>query len=219
MVSSSLPWTWWGTDLPGYRPYPRKYATYAQFDYASLPPLPNPGSAFSWLRDAVPIPADQSIASGPTPAAVVKDLVGVDVPLPPDFELFITTPALSERVRSSTACWIDVAGFRVSADEWLVLFLRDQQDCLFWLLDVLPGVGHRVVVGDPTALAEWRDSDEPRVSDWRGPLDDLAVCAATFDEFMQRFWIENEIWWRLTMPDSQPALTTAQRAYAEHYIS
>jgi hypothetical protein len=41
------------------------------------------------------------------------------------------------------------------------------------------------------------------------------ICADTFLEFIWRFWIENEIWFVLSV-DKQP-LTPAQDKYIRHY--
>jgi hypothetical protein len=50
------------------------------------------------------------------------------------------------------------------------------------------------------------------------PAEELAtmVVAESFNEFIYRFWIENEIWFALN--DGKP-LTDEQRRYAEHYRS
>jgi hypothetical protein len=41
------------------------------------------------------------------------------------------------------------------------------------------------------------------------------ICADTFLEFIWRFWIENEIWFKLSL-EKQP-LTPAQADYVKHY--
>ena len=48
--------------------------------------------------------------------------------------------------------------------------------------------------------------------------DDASVCAASFSEFLYRFWIENEIFFPLAGPDAgRSPLTDEQRRYGEHF--
>jgi hypothetical protein len=42
---------------------------------------------------------------------------------------------------------------------------------------------------------------------------DAQVCSESFSEFVYRFWIENEIWFRL----KSGSLTDEQRHYLNHY--
>ena len=45
------------------------------------------------------------------------------------------------------------------------------------------------------------------------------VCADSFSEFLYRFWIENEIWFRLNSGNSELPITDEQRRYAERLLT
>jgi hypothetical protein len=89
----------------------------------------------------------------------------------------MSTAALYGRIPSCTACFYDVGAHLEKIpggndDARMLIFLRDQQDCLRWYVLLEPERRHRVGVG----------------------YDDVAVCAEDFEGFMKRFWIENTIW-------------------------
>lgn len=94
---------------------------------------------------------------------------------------------------------------------WLIHFLSDQQWCLHWSL-YLSAAGEECVVCTEEAYG-FDDNDEDG-----SPLDlvkeGAAYCASSFSEFLYRFWIENEIYFKLN--DKVP-LTAKQKAYAGHY--
>jgi hypothetical protein len=83
-------------------------------------------------------------------------------------------------------------------DRHLVRFLTDRQDCLFWFLTLGDEGGPILVSGSDL-------TEEPPEE-----VDDISMVAPTFEEFIYRFWIENEIAFRTI--DGDP-LTDAQQAY------
>lgn len=48
-------------------------------------------------------------------------------------------------------------------------------------------------------------------------INDICICAHSFDEFIYRFWLEDEIAWKLEGLDQTP-LTDVERHYLEHYL-
>ncbi len=133
-----LPREWPSIDLPGYRDHPAAFATYSMFAYGRLPPIERRlDDQLSWLL--VESPVEHSLAGGhiyegdPVRAATGAELDALTdaraVRLPAAFETFIRMPEPRSRVRSCTACYLDLGDFPVSVASggWLVHFLSDQQ--------------------------------------------------------------------------------------------
>jgi hypothetical protein len=98
--------------------------------------------------------------------------------------------------------------------------LSDSQWALHWLIFAGTNGREAVVVTDAPLgfeLGEGEDDKETvRTFDPSGG--NAGVCAETFSEFLYRFWIENEIWFKLADPDAKPEpLSDEQRRYVEHY--
>ena len=223
---SSLPRAWWSTDLPGFREHPKPFATYSAFTYPDLPPIrrlldPDLG----WLREQAVVPRSlgDTDPNDPVPerranAAELRALVAeTQIALPPSFEVFVADPEPRRRVRSATACYLDLGQFVVDvADGGSMLhFLSDQQWILHWLLYVGDDGSEAVVVSE-TALG--LEADEQRFARFDPARDAATVCAESFSEFLYRFWIDNEIFFRTARsPHDEPPLTDEQRRYAEHF--
>lgn len=219
---------WPSFDLPGYREHPT-LTTYSVFDQGLLPPIERQlDDGLAWLLAEPPV--EHSLAGGhiyegePMTAATAVRLdaliADLDVTPPPAFEKFIRVPELRSRVRSCTACYLDLASFPVHVDRggWLLHFLSDQQWVRHWLLYVDRDGAEAVVSTDlPYGFGLESPEDEPGwTSDQfnRGSGESI-VCADSFSEFLYRFWIENEIWFALA---EHRGLTHEQRRYAEHYL-
>jgi hypothetical protein len=121
--------------------------------------------------------------------------------LPESLKAFARRPELQRRIRSVTACYLDLGdvAVRTTAPGQLVHFLSDQQWCLHWLVYADGSGCESVLVTDVPIgfdIAEAWGEPVPEVV----PLDGsfrLEVCADSFGEFLYRFWIENELWWAL----------------------
>lgn len=215
---------WWGIELPGYR---EAGATYERLD-VSLPPIERElDEQLAWLRAQPAVPESLAVApASPDPirpadgsglAALVE---GWALQLPPEFSAFVGDPEPRRRVRSCTACYLDLADVVVPAPGGaLVHFLSDQQWVLHWLLYVGDDGNDAVLSTDlpygftsggaPSAFDAAPENDEGTI-----------VCAESFSEFLYRFWIENEIWFALADVDEgeKPRpLTAEQRRYVEFY--
>ena len=219
----ALPRVWWATDLPGYREHLTPFATYSPFAYADLPPIERTlDDELRWLRSerAVPLSLGQSEPGDATPeraaTAVELDalLRGVAVQLPPAFRSFISEPEPRTRIRSATACYLDLAQFPVdvAGGGSLIHFLSDQQWVLHWLLYVGADGSEAVVVTESAFAFE---ADGERFDQWDPADGGMSVCAESFSEFLYRFWIENEIWFRAA--SDHASLTDEQQRYGKHY--
>jgi hypothetical protein len=222
--------SWPMIELPGYRDHKLEYSTYSHFEFSNLPPIAQQLDAgLEWLRTRQPV--DDSLgdsrAGDPTPARKATSeeldamLVARPQALPTSFETFIREQDYRSRIRSATACYLDLADFAIASRDGglLVHFMSDQQWVLHWLLYVGQGNSEAVVVTDVPFGFE-ADGESPRrfPRDFDPASGDVAVCAESFSEFLYRFWIENEIWFRLTAANGDvSALTPKQARYAEHY--
>src|SRR4051812_19487767 len=132
--------SWWGIGLEGAGVDARPdVGTYGRYEFQDLPPVPFPMTGdFAWLA-AQPVQQEWAIGGGPVaelpPLVTACDQLGLS--LPPAFLTFLSTPDLHRRIRSCTACYLDVSGGPVRApgqDGYLIRFLADQQGCLYWYL-------------------------------------------------------------------------------------
>jgi hypothetical protein len=211
---------WWGIalDSAGLKSVRPDLGTYGMYSYSALPQLPFALSGdFNWLSQASSFDqgigtersTENSVALGELEASAEP----LGLKLPREFIKFMKDPSLHTRVRSNTDCFLDLCRVPVASplgDGFLVRFLADSQGCLFWYL-YLKGSGAYAVVVSPGFYGapeeEWQD-ETPEPSD-------LAFCAESFEEFMCRFWIENELWF--AADESQP-LAPGVDAYVASYL-
>jgi hypothetical protein len=221
----SLPRVWWSTDLPGYREHSRPFATYSPFPYSDLPRIERPlDPGLEWLLAQPEVQGslghvdsgDEVPERSASRSQLEALLAGTTVELPLVFKNFVSQVEPRLRVRSATACYLDLAEFpvEVAGGGTLIHFLSDQQWLLHWLLFVGAEGSEAVIVTEKPLGFE---ADEQRFARFDPASDDASVCAESFSEFLYRFWIENEIWFRTHRNNERTALTEEQRRYAEHY--
>lgn len=205
-------WTSFG--LPGVRGVQGTYG----LDDRALPPLLRPlDDDFDWLRQAQPQPQDEWDISGEEP--LTQAYLGlrqqIEVALPPSFDTFMLSPDLHSRIRSVTACYLQMPDFMVrthGAEEgYLFHFLSDQQWCCHWNL-YLNKNGEHCVLGSSAGYGFEDPDDEASSLDLRE--EEVWVCAPDFSSFIYRFWLENELWHKL---QEEELLTEEQKAYVAHY--
>jgi hypothetical protein len=118
-----LPRGWLSIDLPGYREAPVS-STYAGFSFEGLPELPGQiDRELAWLHAQPqveePLAGAHDYDGDPARPATKRELAqlmaGIDVRLPTAFETFVCSPEPRSRVRSATACYLDLADFLVSS--------------------------------------------------------------------------------------------------------
>src|SRR5262245_644456 len=112
------------------------------------------------------------------------------ITLPEEFVTFIDTPTLHAHLRSVTACYLDVAESVLPfANGFLVRFLADQQGCAFWYIFTNKDASDHCVVSS----YEYFDADDMdyEIDDLKET--DFQIWAVSFEAFLSRFWLENEI--------------------------
>jgi len=191
---------WWGIRLPGYRGV---RGTYGRF----VPPPSVERELDDELRWLLAEPPVDDALEGELPRVAPPDV-------PRSFARFVEDPEPRRRVRTCTDCFLEAADAVVPVEDGgrLIHFLSDQQWVLHWLLYVGPD-GGEAVVATPIAYG-FESGETPATFASRG--DEADVCAESFDEFLYRFWIENEIWYAQSDRHGEPRpLTDEERRYAE----
>jgi hypothetical protein len=197
---SPFPCHWWGTSLEdaGLGDVRPDVGTYGRYEFNRLPPLPfEMRGDFAWLTTA---PAhDQSIGDEKA-ADNIQALVHLresakrlDLQLPQAFTTFMETPALHTRIQSNTDCFLDLCPDLIRAPiggGYLIRFLADSQGCIFSYLYLTADGSDHAVVSSPgfygTEAEQWQDEPpDPH---------EIVFSAESFEAFMCRFWLENEIW-------------------------
>jgi hypothetical protein len=222
-TDSPFPCYWWGTsfpsdDLAAVRP---DRGTFGRYDLAQLPPLPFSFSGdLDWLARA---PAHRHnigrkyAAEAPEAIRFLRSsAASLGVRLPDAFIKFAETPSLQERIRSVTDCYVDLCPEPIRSPiggGWLVHFLADSQSCLFWYLYLTENGSDHAVVASPdyySTPVEWTgdvegDGDDEESEDESPDPSAIVFCAESFEAFLCRYWIENEIWiaqhMKLPMPE------------------
>lgn len=209
-MKSPFPAGWWSFDLGRYRPCDGTYRLYA---YESVPPIDESqltGVFRNYMTEAGKPRTHRALAR------LVKAAGKAGVKLPAAFLTFMGDVSLQNEVPSCTACEWDLSAAPVACKvvpgAFTVRFLRDQQDCLFWYLHVLPD-------GDTHVLCSPIPFDDPAVLEKLTPEVVIAntwYCAPHFEHFVYRFWIENVLW-DLVNLRADPVLNEVQRAYISFY--
>src|SRR5262249_57302143 len=122
---------------------------------------------------------------------------------------------LPERSRSNSDCCRDLCPEPVRSPiggGYLVRFLADSQGCIFWYLYLTPDGSDPAVVSSPgfygTEAEQWQDEPPDPA--------EIVYSAESFEAFMCRFWLENEIWFAEYENTAMPAVG---REYIERYRS
>lgn len=121
--------------------------------------------------------------------------------LPEAFKELVQSADLNGRFLSPTACDFDLPEKIVSApfglDGHIIRFLNDQQCCVLWYL-YLPAHGAPVVLAyypvEGTEFLEELDMNDVRAV--AEASDATRVVAHTFVEFLYRYWIESNVWFK-----------------------
>jgi hypothetical protein len=202
--------------------------TYKAIPYELLPALPEwpRDGSFSWLLSAPLAPHGLDVGDDSRPeeprasvperlAKITEEVKRLGLTVPPALVTFILHPELHKRVPSCTACYLDVPAKLVELDgaqaapgARLLRFMNDQQCCLLWYVLLEPGGGHSVACAWPEIDNEATGETLEDVS----KPEDVVICASSFEEFVQRFYLENSLWFAST---KGVPLSIEQQAYAE----
>ena len=163
---------------------------------ADLKELPHAmDGTFAWLQE---LPTHDKWAIGDTHRAklpgclesAIASATERKASLPDEFVTFIRTPDWHGRLRSATGCYLDVAESLLPfANGYLLRFLNDQQGCAFWYIFLnADGSDHCVV-----SSLEYFDADEMDYELEDLKETDFHIWESSFERFISRFWIENEL--------------------------
>jgi hypothetical protein len=213
-------------DLWG-RPEPRG-RIYKAVPYEALPTLSRPLEPFAWLRLSPIRGVREQLkvgADGETPlprpvGRMVEEIVAAakreGLTVPPSYATFMNDASLHERVPTCSGCYLDVPTKLVALPGGqpgkLLRFLNDQQCGVLWYLHLTADGGCSVACAEPANDDE--DEGEGETLDDFMKLGDVARCAASFEEFVHRFWMENTLWFSLYEKTRAP-LTPEQQAYVD----
>jgi hypothetical protein len=217
---SPFPCDWWGIGLEhaGLGDVRPDVGTYGRYEFENLPRLPfELQGDFGWLasvrRQQQHIGQEKAVENQRAFSSLRESAAHLGVQLPASFMKFMQASALQERIRCNTDCFLDLCGEPIRspiADGWLVRFLADSQGCVFWYVYLTADGSDHAVVSSPgffgTEAEQWQEQPP-------NP-DDIAFCAESFEAFMCRFWLENEIWFAEMEKASMPE---ALREYIERY--
>ena len=122
--------------------------------------------------------------------SVITSATEHGIQLPPEFVSFVGTPSLHKHVRSTTACYLNLAETLLPfAGGYLMRFLHDQQECAFWYLYLNEnGTDHCVV-----SSLEYFDADNMDYEIDELEESDFHIWETSFERFMSLFWLVNEI--------------------------
>lgn len=164
-------------------------------------PFPLDGS-FGWLRDRpvrdYHIGSDQRCRNvAERTRQLLESSDHEEVTLPKAFVVFLRSPELHERLRSCTDCYLNVATTPLPfVDGYLVRFLADSQGCVYWYLFVTDQGSSEVLIAYERFDAEQMDYELNER--------DFAVVGESFEAFVCRFWLENELWFASDGSESPP---------------
>jgi uncharacterized protein (TIGR02996 family) len=206
-----FPAGWFGCELEGYREVD---GTYGVFAYDTLPPLPVDAfyGDFRWLDHTRTGGGKERTTKAINQLTASAQSFGLD--LPDDFRSFMSNRSLWDDIRSCTDCDFNLPRRIVPSpageDAFLVRFYSDSQSCAHWYLYLAEQRFHCVV----TAGGFYGGDDFTEDDDARSD-DQFFYCASSFETFLYRTWIENEIWYALS--DNDHTLTPKEVAYLGHY--
>lgn len=220
-----FPGAWLNFDLGTLREW---RGTYGTWSYDALPPLPlnELRGEFQYLK-ARRSRVQRLVAGYQHELERMQADAAKGVRLPEVFVKFMSNRALHGTYRSVTDCYFTLPDeytpirANPSGEGVHVHFYRDSQDCVLWDLYVHASGSHCVI-------ARWFDYFEPEPPD---PEDDRPpytgprawFVAPSFEAFVYRVWIENQIWYIQHADylrgegETPPASTPAIQAYMDHY--
>jgi len=212
---------WLSFDLGTYRPC---NGTYCYYNYEELPPLDTKlfQGTFDWLpnlsqhlrqRLAVYQQIDENTLNENLQSLLLA-CRAKNIQLPPEFIVLMNEYELQQQIPSCTACYFDLSTDIIPSplpndDAYLIRFLNDQQDVLLWYLYLKPTGEHCVVVS-PICFD---DQEYTQTLPKETILANTFYCAASFEAFIYRFWLENTIWFDLESNE----LSEVSKQYVTHY--
>lgn len=212
---------WWATSLEkvGLKDQRPRVGTYGCYEHASLPTIQvELKGEFDWLSGLPVLERHIGLEYGADNERSLRELfqncVRDRVLLPQEFIKFFKTPEWQARIRSNTDCFLDLAAAPVRSPQGggsLVRFLADSQGCVFWYLYIPDGMNDHAVISCPEFFGPESEPDE---ADEEPNPPEAVFAEESFEAFMCRFWIENELWF--SKFDGTP-ISDIGRRYLESY--
>lgn len=197
-----FPASWWATSLDniGLAEQRPNVGTYGRYEHTNLPELPlQLTGEFAWLREQprhkYHIGTEHGDDIGHTLTELRMACKQSSVALPKPFLEFFESPELHASFRSVTDCYLDLTEGPVPSPEGsgvLIRFLADSQGCIYWYLYIPTGSGEHAVVAS-SDFYEVGNKTEEQKDEKPDPLE-IVFAEQSFEAFMCRFWIENELW-------------------------
>ena len=222
---SAFPQIWTSIGLPGFG----TVSTYQGYKLENVPAIPiKLDEALDWLRAyGTPRPGRgldhlDEYARPLHPVAATKFARQAGISLPTSFSCFMTSAELQSRIRSCTDCYLDPGERAVetvgSLPGHLFHFLSDSQSCAHWYLHVLASGRSAVLESEDLygylmENSDWIENPACRLERIDVSTLNFNFCAHSFEEFLFRFWIENEIWYALNWEEDRRPLTALESAY------
>ncbi len=218
---TNFEFAWWGT---GIGPARATAGTYQRFEYHDQPPLPVEAldGTFAWLRDSEP---ESAYRHGSMWQAFCVQTRNQGYFVPGEFERFLSDRDLPARIKSCTDNYFErppdpTSETSTYSAEWedglFVTFYADSQYCVLWgiLLPREPGRYAPILAGPPEALFPgiWGDMERDEAHDPGKPV----LAASQFEQFVFRWWIENEIWFATVWREGRRPLKPMEQAYIDH---
>ena len=193
-------------------------STYGCYDFAHLPPLPyRLSGSLEWLTEAQPHLRNIGEQRSKENMHAFVQLQSIcetrSIRLPAAFTKLFSTPSIQRRIRSNTECFLDLCANVIPSPVghgYLIRFLADSQGCIFWYVYLTEDGSDHAVVSSPDFYgieAERRNDTEPDSSA-------IVFSAESFESFLCRFWLENEIWFAEYEKTPMPEVG---RTYIERY--
>lgn len=214
---AGLPRAWVTIHVPG-TPVEGGLATYYAYPSDRLPSVPSDVTTLAFLSQAARHPEDYMAqhcewAEADLSPRTVADVLGNVQALPDDFSRFLDGDGLRDRLRSATDSYFDLAHSAVEvADGRLLHLVSDSQWVYHWLL-YLSDSGDSAVVG--TSFPAGFNLDDDEADFWRTEEWGFTLVADSFAEFAWRWWMDNEIFYRVHVEKS--GLTAEQQRYVDGY--
>jgi hypothetical protein len=204
---------WVFTEIEGVRDVEIS-STYHLFDYEALPPIEiELDENFDWLK---PYPEqiskeDWEYDFSQEIKQLKKDAEEKDLEIPNSFLNFMSNGELIRRIRSNTDCYFEFGDCIEEVVESngmnFIHFMSDSQGCFFWYL-CIDKDGESCIVTSVN-LYGYKNKVAPE-------LDEVGYfCASSFEEFIFRFWIENEIWYKESWENVE--LNDLEKKYVRFY--
>ncbi len=227
MKEIPLPKSWIFSDIKGIRE--KDYsATYYHFEYDKLPVIPNHielDDKFGWLEPFPQYFTEEQWGKiynfGGKLEVLQEEAKQKGLSIPQSFINFMSKSNLIKKIRSNTSCVFDLSDYIEEIPNtngiYFLKFLSDSQFCCHWYL-CLDKEGHYFIGNSHKhyrSKSEYNEDYGDEYKDYIGKF-----CSYTFNEFIYRFWIENEIWYKIVWEKiGIENLNEMEKQYVQHYLN